>query len=180
MKLIKKIHAVISGCLNGIGFVLTLSVPVIMLVQVLLRYVFKAPLMGTEELLQFPTIWMYMLGAALASMTRTHIECGVLSVYVKSERIMAVVGIFKNIVTVVVGVWLTKWCVWYAMYSLEKAKISALLHIPQFVGDSALAVGVLLMTVYGIADLVISLSTAKTVFSGGGRSPILEKGDDAT
>lgn len=167
MAIIRKIHTCIYGLLRGIGFVLTLSVPAIMLVQVILRYVFKAPLMGTEELLQFPTIWMYMLGAAMASITRTHIECGVLAVYVKSPRVLAVVGVFKNLVTVVVGVWMTRWCAWYALYSLDKAKISALLHIPQFVGDSALFVGVLLMTIYAVADLVLSLGQVKSVFSGG-------------
>ena len=97
MAIIRKIHTCIYGLLRGIGFVLTLSVPAIMLVQVILRYVFKAPLMGTEELLQFPTIWMYMLGAAMASITRTHIECGVLAVYVKSPRVLAAVGVLSLI-----------------------------------------------------------------------------------
>ena len=103
----------------------------------------------------------------MASITRTHIECGVLAVYVKSPRVLAAVGVFKNLVTVVVGVWMTRWCAWYALYSLDKAKISALLHIPQFVGDSALFVGVLLMTIYAVADLVLSLGQVKSAFSGG-------------
>ena len=34
----------------------------IMCVQIVLRYVFHAPLMGVEELLYFPTIWLYLLG----------------------------------------------------------------------------------------------------------------------
>lgn len=42
-------------------------------IQVLLRYVFKAPLMGIEELLLFPSIWLYMVGGANASFKkRTH------------------------------------------------------------------------------------------------------------
>ena len=166
MAVVKKVHSFISGLLKSVGFILALTVPITMLIQVLLRYVFKAPLLGIEEFLQFPTVWLYMLGGALASVLHSHIECGVLSVYLKSDRALAVLGIIKALVSAVVGCWLTYWCWWYLLYSLDKWKISDLLHIPQFLGDSALFVGVLLMTIYAIADFIVELGSARAVFSG--------------
>lgn len=167
MAALKKFQSCVETILKVVGFLLTLSVPIIMLVQVILRYVFKAPLMGTEELLQFPTVWMYMLGAVMASMTRTHIECGMLAVYVKNQKVLAVVGVLKNIVTVVVSLWLTRWCGWYALYSLDRGKVSGLLHIPQFVGDVSLAVGLVFMTIYAIVDLILAVKNIRADFGRG-------------
>ena len=48
--------------------VLTVAVALLVFIQVILRYVFKAPLMRIEELLLFPTIWLYMIGGVVASM----------------------------------------------------------------------------------------------------------------
>lgn len=164
MEGLKKIQSCVETILKVVGCILTLSVPVIMLVQVVLRYVFKAPLLGVEELLQFPTVWMYMLGAVMASMTRTHIECGMLAVYVKNQKVLSIVAIFKNIVTVVVSLWLTRWCGWYALYSLDKGKVSGLLHIPQFVGDVSLVFGLVFMTIYAIVDLILCFKQTRDLF----------------
>jgi TRAP-type C4-dicarboxylate transport system permease small subunit len=55
-------------------------------IQVLLRYVFRAPLMGIEELLLFPTTWLYLLGAVKASQEKSQIIARVLEIFLKKER----------------------------------------------------------------------------------------------
>ena len=177
MDIIRKIHTVVGGILKAAGFLLAVAVPVTMLIQVLLRYVFKAPLLGIEEFLQFPTVWLYMIGAALASVMHSHIECGVLAVYIKNEKALSVLNAVKCLISAVVGCWLTYWCWWYLLYSLDKWKISDLLHIPQITGDSALFVGVLLMTIYAITDFFVEISNTRKAFSGQPLTAL--KGDDA-
>lgn len=161
MQSLLKIESAYSKVLNFLGVVLALIVPVLMVVQVILRYVLKMPLMGIEELLQFPTVWLYMIGGALASLTRTHIECGVLSVYVKNPKTMASIRVLKNIFTVIIASWLGYWCFWYANYSFGKWKLTPLLQIPQFLGDVSLLIGVVLMAVYAVIDLVIAVRNLK-------------------
>lgn len=152
-----KIQNVYARIIGILGFVFALIVPIAMVYQVILRYVFKAPLMGVEEFLQFPTVWLYMIGAAYASLTHTHIECGVLSVYVKKERTIKILEIIKTAITLIIGAWLTRWTFWYATYSLDKWKLSELLKIPQFFGDLAIFIGVLLMTIYALIDLIAAI-----------------------
>lgn len=140
-----------------ITVVLAISVLLLVVGQVLLRYVFKAPLMGIEELLFFPTIWLYMLGGANASQERNHISCGILTLYIKKPLTMMRFNIVKNTITIIVGVWLLYWAYWLFNYSLNLWKTSDLLYIPMFFMESAPFVGLLLMVFYGVIEWIDSI-----------------------
>lgn len=140
-----------------ITVILAVSVLLIVVAQVLLRYVFKAPLMGIEELLFFPTIWLYMLGGANASQERNHIECGILTLYIKKPKSMMIFNVVKNTVSVFVGVWLLYWAYWLFSYSLNLWKTSDLLYIPMFFMEVAPFVGLVLMVFYAVLQLFDSI-----------------------
>ena len=151
--MMKSLASKLIGFQKIITTILGIIIPVIVVVQVLLRYVFKAPLMGIEELLFFPTIWLYMLGGANASQQRNHIECGILTLYIKKPRSMMIFKIVKNTVAVIVSIWLLYWSFWLFRYSLNLWKTSDLLYIPMFFLESAPFIGLLLMTIYAIIEL---------------------------
>lgn len=55
---------------RGFRYVLTLlltTVALMQFIQVIWRYIVEQPLMGLEEMLVFPTLWLYMLGSVNAS-----------------------------------------------------------------------------------------------------------------
>jgi TRAP-type C4-dicarboxylate transport system permease small subunit len=139
---------------KGVTFVLVLFLTVLVVTQVILRYVFKAPLMGIEEMLLFPTIWLYMLGGANASQERSHIECGVLTVYIKRPRTLKLFKIIKAAISFIVCLWLTYWAQWFFVYSFTRWKVSDLLYIPMFLGESAVFIGLILMAVFSVIELV--------------------------
>jgi len=128
-------------------------IPIMVFIQVLLRYVFKAPLMGIEELLLFPTIWLYMLGGAMASEKRSHITCGILILYIKTQKGMDVFNMIKAFFASLVSLWLTYWAFWYFVYSLTMWKTSDLLYVPMFFGESAIFIGLVLMLFYSFYEL---------------------------
>jgi TRAP-type C4-dicarboxylate transport system permease small subunit len=134
-------------------FLLMMGVTILVFIQVLLRYVLRMPLMGIEELMLFPTIWLYMLGGAAASWERSHISCGILTLYIKRPRSIAIFNIVKNTLSIIVCAWLMHWAFWYFRYSLRVMKESATLYIPLVFGESAIFVGLLLMLIYTIVEL---------------------------
>ncbi len=138
---------------NLVSIVLMSIIPIMVVIQVLLRYVFHAPLMGIEEIMLFPTIWLYMLGGAMASQKRNHISCGILTLYIKKDLSMQIFNVVKCFVSFAVSVWLTYWAFWYFMYSFTTWKHSDLVGIPMFFGESAIFLGLLFMTLYAGADL---------------------------
>lgn len=133
-------------------FVLMLAVTFLVFIQVILRYVLHHPLMGIEELLLFPTIWLYFLGGAIASRQRDHIECRVVTMYVRG-RALHIANALKAAISLVVAVWLTYWAYEYFRYSLRVGKESDMLYIPLVLGESALFIGLLLMSVYTAVEL---------------------------
>jgi TRAP-type C4-dicarboxylate transport system permease small subunit len=133
--------------------ILCIIVPLLTVYQVILRYVLKMPLMGIEELMMFPVIWLYMLGGANASMERNHISCGILTLYIKKAKTMALFNLVKSTIAMVVAVWLTYWAFWYFSYSLRMWKLSDLLYLPMFFAESSLFIGLVLMVMYGMFEL---------------------------
>lgn len=153
MKSVKKFLKYLVRIQNRITVGIMIVIPLMVFVQVLLRYVFKAPLMGIEELLLFPTIWLYMLGGAMASEKRSHITCGILILYIKTQKGMDIFNIIKAFFASLVSIWLSYWGFWYFAYSLRMWKTSDLLYVPMFFGESALFIGLLLMTFYAFYEL---------------------------
>jgi TRAP-type transport system small permease protein len=150
-------HPVIKGIgvvQDRINLILMIAIPVLVTIQVLLRYVFHLPLMGIEELLLFPAIWLYMLGGASASRDRSHIECGVVVLYIKKERSYAIFRLIRTFISVIISCWLTYWAYWFFSYSLRMWKLSDLLYLPMFFGESAIFIGLVLMTLYTVIELI--------------------------
>lgn len=135
-----------------ISFLLVIFLPLLITFQVILRYVFVAPLMGVEELMMFPIIWLYFLGGANASYERNHIECGILILYMKTPRAYNRFRLLRSIISVLISIWMTYWAFWLFVYSIQTFKYSDLLSIPMIIGESALFIGLVLMTVYTLFE----------------------------
>lgn len=143
---------------NLLGTVLLVAVTLLVFGQVILRYCLHMPLMGIEELLMLPTIWLYMIGSANASLGRSHIECGIATLYIKTPRGMCIFKIIRNIISVIVGGWLLRWAFWLLQYSFRMGKESPLLFIPMEYVESAVFVGFLLMWLYTVIELIENLT----------------------
>jgi len=117
-------------------------------VQVVTRYVLQIPVMGLEETMLYPTLWLYILGAVNASRENTHIRANVLEIFVKTARGHTILAIVGEIISLVVGLWLLSWAWDYTRYAWRVWRESPTLYIPTFYSDVALFVGLALMMVY--------------------------------
>lgn len=123
-------------------------------VQVITRYVLEIPVMGLEETMLYPTIWLYILGAVNASREDTHIRANVLEIFLETERAHAVLAIIGEVLSLIIGLWLLSWAWDFTRYSARVWKESPTLYIPTFYSDIALFIGVFLMMAYTAAHLV--------------------------
>lgn len=122
--------------------------------QVLLRYIFNAPLMGIEEFLLLPVAWLYMLGAAYASYMRGHIDCGIVMLYVKKPMTYKLLKLFRSMLVLIVCVWLLRWSWWYLKYAVKTDKESPLGYVRMLYVDSSVFCGMALMTTYSFVEFV--------------------------
>jgi len=117
-------------------------------VQVVTRYVLQVPVMGLEETMLYPTLWLYILGAVNASRENTHIRANVLEIFIKTARGHTILAIVGEVISLVVGLWLLSWAWDYTRYAWRVWRESPTLYIPTFYSDIALVAGLALMMIY--------------------------------
>lgn len=163
----KAVYRVIVTVQRLVSYLCAIALPLIICYQVVLRYVLKMPLMGIEELMTFFIIWLYMMGGSVASEQKCHIECGILTLYIKKETTMRIFNCFKVLFSLIVCLWLTRWAFWYFQYSLHLWKTSDILNIPMFFGESSMFIGLAFMLFFTVLDLIGCVRAVIQIFKGG-------------
>lgn len=122
--------------------------------QVIMRYILEIPVMGLEEMLVYPTLWLYFLGSVNASREDTQIKANVLDVFLKTDRAKLIVRVTADFLGVIVSTWLTYWAWDYFRYALKVWKESPTLYIPTFYAECSVFIGLVLMTCFALLYLV--------------------------
>jgi TRAP-type transport system small permease protein len=117
-------------------------------VQVITRYVLEMPLMGLEEMALIPTIWLYILGSVNASREDTQIRANVLEIFLKTDRSRALLQALSDLISIVISLWMCWWAWKYLSYALRVGKETPTLYIPTLTYESALFIGLVLMTLF--------------------------------
>lgn len=141
---------------RGFRYLLTLLIGIVAItqaVQVFTRYVLETPMMGLEEATVFPSLWLYMMGAANASRENSQIRANVLEIFIRSPEGHARLGIVTEIVSLGVCGWLTWWAWDFARYSWRTWRESATLYWPTFYADVALILGLVLVFAFTLRTL---------------------------
>ena len=134
--------------------ILISTVAIMEFYQVIMRYILELPVMGLEELLVYPTLWLYFLGSVNASREDTQIKANVLDVFLKTEKAKMLVRVIADLLSVIVASWLTFWAWDYFRYALRVWKESPTLYIPTFYAECSMFLGLVLMTIYAAWYLV--------------------------
>lgn len=123
-------------------------------VQVITRYILEVPVMGLEEMLIYPTIWLYILGAVNASREDHHIRANVLEMFLTTERAHTVLAIISEVISLIIGLWLLSWVWDFTKYAARVWKETPTLYFPTFYYDAALFVGLTVMLLFTAGHLV--------------------------
>ena len=165
---LKKLEKGLANLQYGVAVMCAFCLLAMIGYQVVARYVLKTNLMGIEELMVFPMIWLYMLGGANASFEKSHIECGILTLYIKKERSICIFEAVKRTLCAVILAWLCYWGIFYFSYSLKTWKLADITYAPLFFANMALSAGFILMEIYAIRDLICAYSNlVKNLMHGG-------------
>lgn len=145
--------------------ILISTVALMEFVQVVMRYIFEIPIMGLEEVLVYPTLWLYFLGSVNASREDTQIKANVLDVFLKTARSKLIVRVIADTLSLVTCSWLTWWAWEYFRYALKVWKESPTLYIPTFYAECAMFIGMSFMTFYVVFYLLRNFRRLMAVMS---------------
>jgi TRAP-type C4-dicarboxylate transport system permease small subunit len=141
----------------------TTSVAIVVLVifQVSLRYFFRMPIMGVEELACLFGFWYYFTGAANGSRERSHIKADLLDVFIKNKKTLYYAKAIVTFATCCLAGIFAQWSLNYLQWSLKSWERSPALSIPMIYAQASLLVSAVLMTFYFFLEFIDYARQAK-------------------
>lgn len=147
--------------------ILLLIATVMECVQVLLRYVLEMPIMWLDETIIFPAIWMYMLGCANASYENTQIVAKILPVFFPQPKPVAIFNFCAQFFSLIISCWLTWYAIEYFFYSISVNRKTGYLFVPLCIGETAVCVGMILVTIFTFIHLGKSIRQLRHILCKG-------------
>ncbi len=159
-KLFEMIWILLRKIENAIMITSTIILVTLVLTQVALRYIFKMPLMGVEELATMTGFWMYMMGSASGARERNHIRADLIHSVMKNERAYRMIQTVVTLITFILACVMTNWCWNYITWSIKSWERSPALMIPMVYSQMSLLVSAALMAFYFFIELLDNIRQA--------------------
>lgn len=136
-------------------------------IGIVARSLLGMPIFGLEELVLMAAMWLYMLGAALASRERSHLSADFIQVFSKNEVFRNAMSCFSSTLSLVLAIFFVVWSYSLFSWGVERGQVTPVFRIPQYVAQGSLFVASILLFVYALRDLV--LDVGKLIVNGKGR-----------
>ncbi|MGB1239662.1 MAG: TRAP transporter small permease [Pseudomonadales bacterium] len=124
---------------------------------VFMRSVLDAPMFGLEEVILFSVMWLYMLGAVLASQERTHLSADFVSVLTKRPQIRTACRALASVISLAMALFFVSWSYDLLVWGLKKQQTTPVFQIPMFISQGSLFVASLFFVLYLTRDLLSDL-----------------------
>ncbi len=121
---------------------------------IVMRSVFNQPMFGLEEIVLFSVMWLYMLGATLASRERSHLRADVAATYIKNPRYKRLVRILAALITLVVACAFVVWSFDLFLWGLAKGQSTPVFQLPMVISQASLIFASILIMFYAVRDLI--------------------------
>lgn len=121
----------------------------ILVAEVVARYILKADLRGYDEVVLLFAMWLYFIGGSYAMYKKEHINADMLSLVLKGRTLQAA-HVAVNWATAAITVVLAAWGVSFFLYALTRRANTTVWKMPHLWGQTALTVGYVLMAFYAL------------------------------
>lgn len=150
------------GVDRGISFIIIIGAIIMTLtivLQVLLRYVFKWPLFGLEEFSRLVAVWLYFFGAALGTRDDGHVQGDVAARLFTTERSRALLKTITWTLGLVACLLLLYHSARYSLWLYGTGERTTGLWWPRVYSVGSMLVGAALMTIYAVANMIRNLES---------------------
>ncbi len=134
--------------LRFIMITMSLTVAFVIGIAASLRYIFKMDMYGIEDFIIIFAYWLYFSGGAYGAYENSHITADILTVYMKNQKLKRGIICFSSLCTVLLSGLFAFWGWQMFQWQLKMGGASPIWRIPLFVPQSAITLGLTLMTFY--------------------------------
>ncbi|MEJ2165739.1 MAG: TRAP transporter small permease subunit [Desulfobacterales bacterium] len=158
LKTISRILTVADSCIDkgataliilG-GVLITLTV----VLQVILRYIFKVPLFGLEEFSRLVAVWVYFLGAIFGTKWDSHVQGDVAGRLFQTQRARSVIKSLVWALSLLVSVLFLYHSAAYSIWLYDTGERTTGLWWPRIYSVGSMLFGAFFITVYSLANVI--------------------------
>jgi TRAP-type C4-dicarboxylate transport system permease small subunit len=161
VSLFERIDTCLAWVIKPIVIVFSLVVAGFMAYGVFMRSLFDQPVFGLEEYVLMAAMWLYMLGAVLASRDRSHLTADFVQVITSNPAVIRVFRILATAVSLGMAILFSIWAFDLMVWSYEKGQTTTVHQLPWVVSQCSLFVASVLFIFYLTRDLVTDFTSQK-------------------
>ena len=136
---------------------LSIAVAVSMVTEIIARYFFTHAFRGLPEIYLLLVMWLYMLGAGLASANSSHLRIGILDHVIKKPRANYIYRFVVATLTLIIAGYFVLWAVGLIRWALIRPQSTSILRMPWLTSQASIMVASLLVAAYAVRDFVKAL-----------------------
>lgn len=149
-----RIEARLAQLIAVLMVLASLSLGILMAVQVVMRYGLESPFLGIEELAPMLALWAYFLGMIYATRDQDHISGGIVALMIKNPYVIKLIRFSGSILclfaTMVFGYFALK----FAMFNIDLGRKSIYMRWPKYLWDISMVTGFVMMGFYYCLQIV--------------------------
>lgn len=126
----------------------------LMFAQVIMRYFLNSPFAGIEELAILLGVWVYFLGMGYATLTREHIQGGIVSLLVKDPWKLKFIELVALCVSLLAALIFGYFACKYAFFVIEKGRSSIYLRWPKGLWTASMIIGFSMMSICFLTQML--------------------------
>jgi TRAP-type C4-dicarboxylate transport system permease small subunit len=158
LKTISRILTVADSCIDkgataliilG-GVLITLTV----VLQVILRYIFKVPLFGLEEFSRLVAVWVYFLGAIFGTKWDSHVQGDVAGRLFQTQRSRSVIKSLVWALSLAVSLLFLYHSATYSIWLYATGERTTGLWWPRIYSVGSMLFGAFFITLYSLANVI--------------------------
>ena len=148
------VDTALSKVIKPIVIALSLLVAGAMVLGIVTRSVFNSPMFGLEEIILFSVMWLYMLGAALASRERSHLSADFVSVVFTDPSWRHRMHLLATCISLVMVCAFVIWSFNLLNWGLNMQQSTPVFQLPLYLSQSSLFCASVLFLFYTLRDLL--------------------------
>lgn len=154
LKIGKGVHLGLVYIQKTIAVIVFFILTAAMFAEVVARYFIGQGFFAAEDFIGYTAVWLYFIGAALATRERTQIKADIINLIFKSQRVLNICRAAVAAYSVVVASVLTWWSYVFVRLSISRHEKTPVYNVPFVYFQSAILVGSVLMALYFLTELI--------------------------
>jgi len=149
-----RFEQVLNMVFRTMMFLAGTGLALLMFGQIIMRYVLESPFTGIEEAAVLLGVWIYFLGMGYATREREHIHGGIVSLIVADPYKIVLIRLSGSLISMVAACIFGYFACKYAIFVLEKGRMSINLQWPRGLWSGSMIVGFAMMVGYFLLESI--------------------------